>query len=280
MTYNNDDFNQLNNYSIPDGPQSPQGAVPIPITSTARQRAAQMAELCRHADRKETMRRNLLATIVVNDYLGFQGYLPDIEASDCWNTILGRTGEVADLFVSQVGRFECCAIEPGQSSCSIPAEGQFDRSGYVAVEMDKDERWGWLLGFIPGGDEVNAVETLNRDDLQLMDEFCYHLHRLWLLWTIVQEADEPWDVELRSAMVTLLERTYRTRSAAQRPMRAAAEITQLWGEEVTGAEPRELVGASREGDSSAPPQLRQFLRGVFDRFDDLLEIEEGAENGR
>ncbi len=293
MNNNKNDLSELKNlwkaaeaeavelqFPIPDRPESPLNAVPIPITSTARRQAARMAELCRHPNRKQTMRRNLLATIVVHDYLQMQGYLPDLAASDCWNPILSRTGEVADLYVSQVGRIECCAIEPGQPHCAVPIEGQFDRSGYLAVEIGADERWGWLLGFIPGGDEVNAVETLNRESLQSMDEFGYHLHRLWLLWTIVQEADEPWDVELRSAMVTLLERNYRTRSAAQRPMRAAAEITQLWGEEVTGAEPRELVGASREGDSSAQPELRQFLRGIFDRFDDLLEIEEGTDNER
>jgi hypothetical protein len=293
MTYNNDDLERLQatwkaaeaeevelQFPIPEGPRFPQDAVPLPISSTAREQAARMVELCHKADLKHTMRRNLLATIVVHNYLRFQGYLPDLAASDCWNPILGRTGEVADLVVSQVGRIECCAIEPGQPYCAVPMDGQFGRSGYVAVEIGADERWGWLLGFIPSGDDVNAVETLNRESLQSMDEFGYHLHRLWLLWTIVQEADEPWDVELRSAMVALLERTYRTRSATQRPMRAAAEISQLWEEEVTGAEPRDLVGASREGDSSVQPELRQFLRGVFDRFDDLLEIEEGADNGR
>jgi hypothetical protein len=293
MTYNNDDLERLQaiwkaaeeeevelQFPIPEGPQSPLDAMPLPISSMARQQAAQMAELCHNADRQETMRRNLLATIVVHNYLRFQGYLPDLAASDCWNPILGRTGEVADLVVSQVGRIECCAIEPGQPHCAVPMDGQFGRSGYVAVEMDAEERWGWLLGFMPGGDEINPVEVLNRNELQSMDDFGDLLHRLWLLWTIVQEGAEPWDVEMRSAMVTLLERTYRTRSAAQRPMRAADEISQLWGEEVTGAEPRDLVGASREGDSSVQPELRQFLRGVFDRFDDLLEIEEGADNGR
>jgi hypothetical protein len=343
MTYNTDDLNQLKalweaaeaetgelQFPISDGPQFPLGAVPIPISSTARQKARRMAELCRDAERREMMQRNLLATIAVHDYLSLQGYLPDLGASDCWNPILGRTGDLADLAVSQVGRFECCAIKPGQLFCSVPAEGQFGRSGYVAVEMDGEERWGWLLGFIPGGDGIDAIKILKREELQSMDEFGHHLHRLWLLWTIVQQESEPWDVEVRGEMVALLERIYRTRSAAQRPMRAAAEIAKLWGEEVAeqidfldllppevsfcgpveldedfgdiglpssvgsygpppanlnekvvGAEPRELTGAiSREGDSSAQPELRQFLREVFDRLEDALAIEEEANDGR
>lgn len=191
MTFNNSDDLNLGGtvkaeemklqYPIPNRPESPLGVVPIPISSTARQQAALMAELCRNTDRKQIMRRNLLATIAVHDYLKLQGYLPDLKASDCWNPILGRTGEVSDLMVSQVGRIECCAIEPGESNCAVPADGQFDRSGYVAVEMDTEERWGWLLGFIPGGNEVNAIETLKRKNLQSMDEFGDHLYQLsWL----------------------------------------------------------------------------------------------------
>jgi hypothetical protein len=149
------------------------------------------------------------------------------------------------------------------------------------VEMDGEERWGWLLGFIPGGDEISPIEILNREELQSMDEFGYLLHRLWLLWNIVRAGSEPWDVELRAEMVALLERNYRTRSAAQRPMRAAAEMTKLWGEEVTGAEPRELAGmTSREGDSPNQPELRQFLREVFDRLEDALATEKETGNGR
>jgi Protein of unknown function (DUF1822) len=286
MNYNTNDLSELKNlwkaaegeevelqFPIPDRPETPLGAVPIPISNTARHKAIGMAKHCRKADRQETMRRNLLATIVVHDYLRLQGYLPDLAASDCWNPILGSTGEVADLVVSQVGRIECCAIEPTQLYCAVPIEGQFGRSGYVAVEMDAEERWGWLLGFIPGGDEINPVEVLNRNELQSMDDFGYLLHRLWLLWTIVQEGAEPWDVEMRSGVVVLLERIYRTHSSAQRPTRAAAEMSQLWGEEVTGAEVRELTGASREGDNPAQSELRQFLEDVFDRLEDSLEIE-------
>jgi hypothetical protein len=114
-----------------------------------------------------------------------------------------------------------------------------------------------------------------------MNEFGHSLHRFWLLWNILQEGSEPWDVEVRGQMVALLERNYRTHSAAQRPMRAAAEITKLWGEEVAGAKPKALAGAtSREEGSPAQPELRQFLRGVFNRLEDALEMEEEADNER
>lgn len=135
--------------------------------------------------------------------------------------------------------------------------------------MDVQERWGWLLGFIPGGDEMNAIGTLNRNELQSMDKFGSYLHRFWLLWNIVQEGSEFWDVEMRAQMVALLERIYRTLSAEKRPKRAAAEI-----------QPIELVGASREGDNPSDRELRQFLRGVFDRLDNALAIEQESDHER
>jgi Protein of unknown function (DUF1822) len=209
MRYKSDDFNQLDDLNqlkthwqaeekavvglqcpLARGPQFPEGAVPIPISTQAREKAARMTELCRNGKLKETMRRNLLATIAVHDYLTLQGYFPDLLASDCWNPILGRTGEVADLVVSQVGRFECCAIDADLPGCTVPMEGQYGRSGYVAVELDKEQHWGWLLGFIPGGDEVNAIETLNRAELQSMDEFGEYLHRLWTLSSERKQATE------------------------------------------------------------------------------------------
>jgi hypothetical protein len=297
MTNNSDDFNPLEGQQpsadvqaealqlpMPEGPQSPLGAVSIPISSAARQKAARMANLCYNPALKETMRRNLLATVALHDYLKLQGYAPDLEASDCWNPILGRTGEVADLAVSQVGRFECCAIEPGAPTCVVAMEGQFGRSGYVAVELDEQERWGWLLGFVPGGNEIDPVETLERAALASMDEFGCLLQRLSSLWTIVQSGSEPWAVELRETMVALLERVYREHDSAERPLRAVNEIEQLyneqWGESVTAAESRVFVGASsREGDTPAQLELRKFLREVFDQLEDVLPIEEEIVDG-
>jgi len=282
MKDNSDDLNQLktlwkaveaeateSQLLIPEGPQFPLGTVPIPISSTARHRAARTANLCHNVDFKETMRRNLLATIAVHDYLRLQGYLPDLGASDCWNPILGRTGEVADLVVSQVGRFECCAIDPGQSTCPVPSEGQFGRAGYVMVEIDAEEHWGWLLGFVPSGDEINPIEILNREGLHSMDEFGHHLYRLWLLWHILQEGSEPWDVELRAEMVALLERNYRTHNAAQRSMQAAAELQQI-----------EWAGTINEKNNLAGPELGQFLQGVFDQLENALATEAKADKGR
>jgi hypothetical protein len=64
------------------------------------------------------------------------------------------------------------------------------------------------------------------------------------------------------------------------PMRAVAEISQLWGEEVVRAEPRELAGASREEDIPANRELRHYLREVFDLLEDALAVEEETSNGR
>jgi Protein of unknown function (DUF1822) len=281
MTYSNNDLTPENDLwnaveaetmelelKIPDGPLLPVVAVPMPIASTAREKATAMANLCPNPAHRETLRRYLLATIVLHDYLTLQGYLPDLSASDCWNPILGRSGEGADLVVSQVGRLECCVLEPGQPKVAVLPEGQFGRAGYVAVELDAQEHWGWLLGFVPGGDSVTPVEELHRDALISMDELGAYLQRLWLLWSILQESAEPWEAELRSEMVALLERTYRLHSPAQWTMRAVAEMTGLVG------------AVRRSGDSPDNGELRHYLRSVFDRLEETLAVTEEADNGR
>jgi hypothetical protein len=143
------------------------------------------------------------------------------------------------------------------------------RSAWKDGLYNGGNRLGGALGFIPGGDAIDPIETISREDLQSMDAFGHLLHRLWLLWKIVQEGSEPWEIEARSEMVTLLERIYRTHSVEQRPMRAAAEIQQI-----------ELIGASREGGSSIDHELRQFLREVFARLKDALVIDKETNNGR
>jgi hypothetical protein len=70
-------------------------------------------------------------------------------------------------------------------------------------------------------------------------------------------------------MVALLERNYRTHSAAQRPMRAAAEIQQI-----------EWAGTINEKNNLAGPELWQFLRGVFDQLENALATEAKADKGR
>lgn len=293
MTQSNDEMNQLSNQwkaleqeiveldrPIPQGPQYPDGAVPIPISNLARQKAAQMAAICPDTNCQASIEQNLLATIVVHDYLILQGYLPDLAASDCWNPLLGRMGLTADLEVSQIGRLECCAMAPQQTSCKVPEEGQWGRVSYIAVELDQEACWGWLLGFKPANDPINNLEKLERGDLLAIDELGLYLQRLRSLWMILQESSEPWPKELRTEIVVLLERIYRTQSSIKRPARAAQEVSQLYDSELLGTSDRELVTSNREKDSSTNRDLKRFLRNVFDQLEDALILTEESGFGR
>lgn len=315
MTYNDDELKRLqaeweaeagvdlDEVEIPEAPVAPVDAVPMPIPDQARQMAEQFAAEQPTSEKAEQVRRNLLAVIALRDYLQFQGYVPDLAASDCWNPILRRLDDIADLVVSNVGRFECRAFAPGQEFCPLPGGVQYGRVGYVAVELDAELRWAWLLGFVPSveadtklrsnvvdrgdkrdtgdtGEKIlstnatsyeNPVEGLRRSELLSMDEFGNHLRRLWLLQDILQHRDEqPWQPELREEIVALLERAYRTCRAVERTRYAEREIQQL-----TESEP-ETVGMDnrRSANSLGGSELRGFLREVFDDLDDALEAEE------
>lgn len=94
------------------------------------------------------MRLNTLAVCVVNDYLQMMGIPCDLKASDSWNPVVCLFDDVADLEVVGLGRLECRAIAPNQSSCYIPPEVWSDRIGYVVVQLDELHSQAIMVGFV------------------------------------------------------------------------------------------------------------------------------------
>jgi hypothetical protein len=292
MTYSNDELSQLQilwqaeaemtgleAVEIPEPPQVRSPAVPIPIPSQARQVAAQFAEEQPTPEKAVQVRCNTLAVIAVRDYLQFQGYIPDVAASDCWQPILRRLDDVADLEVSGVGRLECRAFKPGEDFCAIPENVQSGRVGYIAVELAAEDHWAWLLGFLPSFDPDSPVAGLRRAELHSMDELGEHLRRLWLLGQIVPEVlqeqgeAEPWAPEFREEVIALLEGIYRTHSPAERSYWAAEKIVGLELEASVERQDMATAGSREHAEAETGNKLRSFLREVFDRLMD--ELEEG-----
>jgi Protein of unknown function (DUF1822) len=264
----------------------PADAVPRPISNRAREIAAACAAEQKSPEKAEQVRRNLLAVLALHDYLRFPGgYALDLEKSDCWNPVLRRLSDVADLWVSGIGRLECCVFEPEAESCAVPEEAQDDRVGYVAIEFR--EATAWFLGFMPAMDSDQPLETLQRSQLLSMDELGAFLHRLSRFAEKVPDAcaeynySEPWTPEERLEIAALLERIYRTESPIWWVRMADREISdwlrarnELESESspIENSPTREL--ATRSGDridSDSESILRQVLREIFDCLEDELD---------
>lgn len=117
------------------------------------------------------MRLNTLAVCAVNDYLQMMGIPCDLKASDSWNPVVCLFDDVADLEVVGLGRLECRAIAPNQSSCYIPPEVWSDRIGYVVVQLDELRSQAIMLGFA----KQVTRKHLEIDSLLPLEDLLAHL---------------------------------------------------------------------------------------------------------
>ncbi len=138
----------------------------IPLTATDRQFVKRIAMQSRCPQpRLQKLIPNLLAVRAVSHWLDIYGIAYDWQQSYCVNPLIHLGDEVADLYLTGLGRLECRAIAPGEETVSFPAEVWTDRLGYCVVEVTGDLRGGQLVGFL----EAVQRETLTRQDLQPID---------------------------------------------------------------------------------------------------------------
>jgi hypothetical protein len=141
--------------------------VTLPITSSARETAAQFAQQQPTPEKAEQVRLNTLAVCAVNDYCRMLEINTDLTAGDSWHPLKRLAANLADLELVGVGRLECRPVGLNDSMCAIPPEVWADRIGYVAVQIDLDHLEATLLGFVPATttEQVPLTHFGSLDDL-------------------------------------------------------------------------------------------------------------------
>lgn len=92
---------------------------------------------------------NTLAVYSVDFYLQCLGFETDSAKSDCYDPLISKFMDVADLFVPQIGKLECRPTLPEDQSCQIPPDVWSDRVGYIAVQLSQTLKQATLVGFSP-----------------------------------------------------------------------------------------------------------------------------------
>lgn len=182
--------------------QTPQDlSVPMPITQEALQIARQFANEQPTQQKALQVYLNTLAVCSVNNYLRILDIPTDLTAGDSWNPVVRLATDVADLWVTDVGRLECrpvpatkldlkTAQKPNNNLwfrllsskpsskvkstplvCTIPPEVQFGIIGYVVVQIDLEQQEATLLGF----SKTAATGELLINQLQPMNDLLKHL---------------------------------------------------------------------------------------------------------
>ena len=121
----------------------------IPLTATDRQFVKRIAVQSRCPQpRLQKLIPNLLAVRAVSHWLDIYGIAYDWQQSYCVNPLIHLGDEVADLYLTGLGRLECRAIAKGSPTVRIPPEVWDDRLGYLIVEIDDHLEAGQLVGFV------------------------------------------------------------------------------------------------------------------------------------
>jgi hypothetical protein len=140
--------------------------ITIPLTAEDQQFVKRIVVQSRCPQpRLKQLIQNLLAVRAVSHWLDIYGIAYEWQKSDCVNPLIHLGEEVADLYLSGLGRLECRAIKNGSQTLHIPAETWQNRLGYLFVEISDDLRAGQIVGFL---DSVQT-ERVARRALQPID---------------------------------------------------------------------------------------------------------------
>jgi len=237
--------------------------IQVPITTAMRAQAEAFASRQPTTEKSEQAYRNTLAVLVVNAYLGWQGYETDLSQSNNWNLgTLAAGGDVADLMIKDLGRIECRVVPKGATVCPLPPEVWHGRIGYLIMQLDAGRDEAVLMGFEPIFDPEDPLEEVPLAELQSIDELFDYLERLERGNTQLKNEPSPdaeqvrqmWvDPYSRLMVVAQLERIYRTEPRSKWRVKAEKVLS---GRILEGAMVRE----------EAVPDDRIALQGLAERF--------------
>ncbi|MEG4802947.1 DUF1822 family protein [Microcoleus sp. ARI1-B5] len=164
--------------------------LPMPITQNSLQLARQFSAQQRHPQRQEQVYLNTLAVLAVRDYLTILSIDTDLTQCDSWNPAVRLFADAADLYVKGLGKIECRPMRHLHQNlakanqdlsanppdiCPVPVEARAERIGYIAVEIDEEEKEARLLGFSQTADSGELVLS----ELHSLDDFLVHLEHLF-----------------------------------------------------------------------------------------------------
>ncbi|MDJ0633019.1 MAG: DUF1822 family protein [Xenococcaceae cyanobacterium MO_188.B29] len=174
-------------------------------------------------DRGKQVYLNTLAVYAVDSYLQWQGYETNNSKSDFGNVIVRSRLDVADIFITGIGKLECRFLWSEETNFLVPTEATEDRIGYVAVQLNDELDEATLLGFYPSFND--SLTSIAIDDLHSLDDLIDHLYRLELAnnlfsnendLVITKVKEKLEDVDIYD-LVFQLERIYRLEADTEKP---------------------------------------------------------------
>lgn len=120
----------------------------IPIEQEAHAIARQFAVKQATPQKGKQTYLNTLAVYAVHTYLKWLQIESDLSQGDSWHPFKQDLFNVTDLVLPNIGKLECCPVQPGESAITLPLEAMENRIGYVAVQFSDRLNEVELIGFM------------------------------------------------------------------------------------------------------------------------------------
>lgn len=140
----------------------------VPLGQEAHAIARKFAVKQAIPQRKQTY-LNRLAVYAVHSYLKWLQIESVLSTDDSWHSLEQALFNVADLVLPNIGKLECCPVQPGESVISLPLEAMENRIGYVAVQFSDRLAEVELLGFIKATAISGDSQQISIANLQPLD---------------------------------------------------------------------------------------------------------------
>jgi len=151
----------------------------VPITEANHQVAQRFYVHHSDHERSKQVYLNTLSIQAVCFYITCIGFKPDLNQGLSWDPTLQALMNVADVWVDDVGRLECCQVLPGMDAVPVSTQATADRIGYLAVQLNADLTEAELLGFVPSlQDEWIDMEQVPLTEWRSLNELPKHLATL------------------------------------------------------------------------------------------------------
>ncbi|OUL30741.1 DUF1822 family protein [Nostoc sp. 106C] len=140
-------------------------SVTLPLPPETHLIADEFGENQENIQKYQEVLLNTLAVCTVHSYLQKLGIQTDLEASDSWSHSMQSCMNIADLWVTNMGRLECRPVWPEAQVCPIPIEVRKNRIGYVVVQISESLEEATILGF----SQTPLSGNLRIDELQSLE---------------------------------------------------------------------------------------------------------------
>ncbi|AFY39974.1 protein of unknown function DUF1822 [[Leptolyngbya] sp. PCC 7376] len=136
--------------------------ITLPITEQALEYARNFAALQLESEQSKRVFKNTLTVFIVKKYFDILGIASNLVQCESWHPLFQMSGDFADLEIVGKGKLECRPIDNQDNCLRVPFDSQTGRIGYLAVQIDEEEKVLHLLGFTDSldGEEI-AVDKLD-----------------------------------------------------------------------------------------------------------------------